>query len=193
MTSPPDPLPLPHGGGTTWEATLDLGKLANYVESCKETGLSTTEQGMRLQRLATWLLAHIPGFVVQSSNDWSASGSQEIDLIIWNEQVPGGFPSFGDTVFVECKNTVDPVTARDVAWFDWKMRLANASHGILVTRSGITGDPQSRTAANDIVSLANSEGRRIMVIELSQIEALTSSAEVRQLLVEAVMRTVTRS
>ncbi len=193
MTSHPAPLPLPHGDSSTWDATLDVAKLADYVECCKEIGLSTTEQGMRLQNLATWLLAHIRGFVVQSSNEWSASGSQEIDLIIWNEQDPAGFPSFGDTVFVECKNTVDPVAARDVAWFDWKMRLANATHGILVSRSGITGDPQSRTAANDIVSLANKEGRRILVVDLSQVEVLTDGTDLRQLLIRAVMSTVTRS
>jgi len=141
----------------------------------------------------TWLLAHLPGFSVRKRDTYSASRSQEIDLAIWNDQLPGGFPSFGSRVLVECKNTAERIDSSDVAWFYWKMRLGGVSDGILATSRGITGDVRRLTAAQEIVALANAEERRIMVIDLDGIELLTSREDLRDLLIDSQLGLVTRS
>lgn len=141
----------------------------------------------------TWLIAHLPGFVVRQRNAWSASRAQEVDLVVWNEQHADGFAGFGYKILVECKNTGGKVESSDVAWFDWKMRLGGVSEGILVAANGITGDPQLRTAAQDILSHANAESRRIMVMELEDIAQLTSRLDLRNLLIDRQMGLTTRS
>jgi len=140
-----------------------------------------------------WLIAHLPGFVVRKRNEFSSSRAQEIDLVVWNEQVPGGFPSFGSKVLIECKNTGDRVDSSDVAWFYWKMRFGDVSDGILATSLGITGDVERLTAAREIVALANAEGRHIMVLELDAIAAVRTREDLRDLLIDCQLGLATRS
>lgn len=141
----------------------------------------------------TWLIAHLPGFVVRQRNVLSASRAQELDLVVWNEQHADGFAGFGYKVLIECKNTGGKVESSDVAWFDWKMRLGGVSEGILVAAHGITGDRQLRTAAQEILTLANVEKRRIMILELDEIAQLSCRQDLRDLLIDRQLDLTTRS
>lgn len=140
-----------------------------------------------------WLIAHLPGFVVRKRDEFSHSHAQEIDLAVWNDQLPGGFPSIGSKVLIECKNTGRRVDASDVGWFYWKMRFGDVSDGILATSAGITGDQRLLTAAREIVALANAEGRHIMVVELDALAAIRTRQELRDLLIDCQLGLATRS
>lgn len=185
MTNSPTPAPTtPHGGPATWTTALDTHELAIRVASC--AAATGPAKGQPLEHLLTWLLPHVFGFTVINTNVFNAAGSAEVDAIVWNDQLPGGFPSFSDSLLVECKNWERPVDSSDVAWFDWKLRLGGASTGILVAANGITGDADRRSAAWSIVQMANVDGRRIVVVTLAELAALTSTADLRLLLIRKV-------
>ena len=104
--------------------------------------------------------------------------------MLWNSQDPAGFPSFPDTLVVECKNWDEPVDSSHVAWFDWKLRLGGTTLGILVAAEGITGDSGRNSQAWTIVQAANMDGRRILVVSLDDIAALESRSDLRDLLID---------
>ena len=64
-------------------------------------------------------------------------GSQELDLVFWNDQQCEYFKQAGAEILVECKNWEVPVGSAEVAWFLEKMRQRRVSHGFFVTRSGV--------------------------------------------------------
>jgi len=184
----PAPVPVPYGDDTTWSHPLDIAMLAAHVAQCRAEAPNSHEKGKRLEQLLCWLLAHVPGFRVLKVNKFSADHSQEIDISLWNEQLPrDGFPQFGSTILTECKNWTRRVDSSDVAWFDWKMRLAGVNEGILVAASGVTGTSGRRHAAQAILSAANSQQRRILVLTLDEIAGLTSRHDLRELLIGRMM------
>lgn len=179
---PPLPVTVPRGDVTTWTTALDQAELAAHVAACNSA--AGPAKGTPLEQFLAWLLAHVPGFEVTSTNVFSHGGSNEVDVIVWNSQQQGGFPTFGDSIVVECKNWFEAVDSSAVAWFDWKMRLGGATVGILVAAKGITGVVQRKTAAWSIVSVANMDGRRILVVTLAELAALTCTDDLRRLLVK---------
>jgi hypothetical protein len=185
MTSPA-PVAVPRGDATTWMQELDTAELAAHVQACQAPTPTTRDKGRRLEQLAIWLLPHIPGFRMRRVNVFSADHAQEIDIAVWNEQMQGGFPSFGPKLIVECKNWDRRVDSSDVAWFDWKMRLGGVREGILIAAQGVTGTRSRRQAAQAIITAANSEDppRQILVLTLSEIAGLTSSLQLRELLID---------
>lgn len=178
---PPLPVTVPRGDVTTWMTALDQVQLAAHVAACNSA--VGPAKGKPLEQFLVWLLAHVPGFEVTLTNIFNHGGSNEVDLTVWNGQLQGGFPSFGDSILVECKNWSEPVDSSAVAWFDWKMRLGGATIGILVAANGITGVAERTTAAWSIVSVANMDGRRILVVTLAELAALTCADDLRKLLV----------
>lgn len=191
MTLPP--VSMPHGDVSTWTQPLDTSLLAEHVTDCRCSNGTTRDKGQRLERLLCWLLPHVPGFRVHAVDMFSADHAQEIDLLLWNEQQAGGFPSFREKIIAECKNWTRPVDSSDVAWFDWKMRLGGVSEGILLAASGITGDPLRRSAAEGILAAANAEQRRILVVTLDEVAALTSRQDLRDLLIGKVLNLTARA
>jgi Restriction endonuclease len=182
----PSHVTVPRGDPSTWGQVLDMAELAAHLDLCRAPAPTTREKGQRLEQLAIWLLPHLPGFRVRIVDFFSADHAQEIDLLIWNEQMQGGFPSFGEKIIVECKNWERPVDSSDIAWFYWKMRLGGVREGILIAANGVTGEMKRRRAAQGILTAANADdpARKIFVVTLSEIAGLTSYTELRELLID---------
>ncbi len=189
------PRPLPCGSEATWSVALDVLRLQRQIELCLDTPATTKEKGARLEELLTWLLAHLPGVTVRLRNHYSADRAQEIDLTIWNEQHPGGCAFMGPRVIAECKNWQGPVDSSDVAWFQWKMRLGGVDDGILLAANGITTDATRRSFAASIVTESNAgePPRRIYVLTLNELAALSSTEDLRDLLIEKSCRLAARN
>ncbi len=182
----PAQISLPLGDVSTWQASLDIAELSRHVAYCRASAPSKTDQGKRLEHLACWLLSHLPGFSARTSNFFSHDGAQELDVLFWNERLPGGFANFGSTLMVECKNWGGRVDSSDVAWFDWKLRLGNVSEGILIAANGITTSHDRRGSAAGILIAANGDQpnpRKIIVVTLEEIEAIKSTDDLRDLLI----------
>jgi hypothetical protein len=109
--------------------------------------------------------------------------------LVWNEQMVGGFPSFGEKIIVECKNWERRVDSSDIAWFYWKMRLGGVHEGILIAANGVTGKLSRRQAAQGIITMANAENpsKRIFVITLDEIAQIASYVDLRKLLIDKSM------
>lgn len=131
-----------------------------------------------------WLLSHLPGVAAMDSKSFSGDGSQEVDMTFWNELQPDGFPeATTGTIFGECKNWQRRVDSSDIAWFDWKMRLGGVHCGVLFAANGITMDANRLNYSVQILTKAHQEGRTIYVLQLDEIEGLTSTGDLRTLLI----------
>ncbi len=192
---PPSPVGIPFGDEALWSTPLDTAELALHVAWCRAPASTTKEKGKRLEQLLSWLFPHLPGFRAERTNLYSSDGSQEIDILFWNDQKEGGFPNFGSCVLAECKNWEQPVDSSDVAWFDWKLRLGGVSEGVLLAANGITANGKRHNAAVSILNTANADtpGRSIYVITLDEVAALTSTVHLRTLLIQKSLGLAARS
>lgn len=179
---PPEGVNLPIGGPETWNNEIDVTELQRQVAFCRAAAPNTKEKGDRLESLMIWLLSHVPGFRAELRNEYSADGSQEVDVIFSNTKDFNGFPSFDGIIFGECKNWARPVDSSDVAWFDWKMRLGNVHHGFLFAAQGITANRDRRGRAGNIISTALRDGRTIMVITLDDLMNIQSTEDLLKLI-----------
>jgi len=188
IVGPLAPMSLPRGDSTTWNQPLDTVLRDLYVYYCRGGHASTTFHGRALEEMAVWLFSQLPGLQVRSTNRFSHDGSQEIDVIAYNSGVANvdeGFPMKNNTMLLlECKNWTKKADSSDVAWFDWKMKLGGVEHGVMISAQGITGDQKRRTFAAAIVAKALTEKRFIYIVTLSELEALSSIQDLRELLID---------
>lgn len=181
MTEPVSELAYPIGDQETWNTELDVEILAQRVRLCREA--QENEKGKLLEDLLVWLLAHVPGFTVGQPHIWSQDGSQELDLLVWNEQAPPGvLPSFGDCIIVECKNWSGKVGSAEIAWMAWKLMQGHVETGILVAANGVTGSTSAERNGHSVMWAANREGYRILLVTLDDIDVLTSTEDFVRLL-----------
>lgn len=138
-------------------------------------------RGRALEDLICYIFGEIPGVRVTSRNALSLSGSEEIDVALWNDQEPRGFNFLPNIILVECKNWAAPVASNEVTGFDSKIRTRGLSHGVLVAANGITGDAQEHTRAQEVLLQALGDGRRMIVITGDEILAFRNTDHVVQI------------
>lgn len=160
----------------------------DYMEKLLTTGrdrsLSQKARGDALEDLICYLLGELPGIMLRR-NSLDFFKSMEIDITVANAGIAQWMKVFPGTFLVECKNWDDPVGSSVVRDFAGKLRNKSVSAGIIVAANGITGDPESRTAAYQVVTVEQSHGRRIMVVELDDVRSLETTDEFENLLVNA--------
>lgn len=105
-----------------------------------------------------------------------------VDLVLDNERRLGGLDLLGPLVFVEAKNWAIRVGSAEVAWLDWKVRLAGEFYGILVTTEGVTGRSDDETSAWKILREAKREDRHLFVMTPAEMLACATAEDFRQLL-----------
>jgi hypothetical protein len=69
-----------------------------------------------------------------------------------------------------------------VSWFDAKLRRRAQPFGILIAANGITGNAAEKTAAHDVISAALAEGRQFVIITRQEIENLSLSMQLIELI-----------
>jgi hypothetical protein len=145
------------------------------------------EKGRALEDLVCYLFGQVPGITVSKRNELNEFESEEIDVAFWNMKHNKGLYFLPDVIIVECKNWSSAVGSDEVSWFDSKLRRRRAfSYGILVAANGITGNPRDKSRAHDVISNALSEGRQIVVITRAEIDALSDSSELVELIKEKI-------
>ena len=137
--------------------------------------LTTTEQGRALEDLVCYVFGLVPGIALTHRNELNVFDTEEIDVALWNDAAPDGFPFLPSLILVECKNWSQRVSSGEVAWFLTKLRNRGLDFGILISPRGITGDSQDLTAAHSIVAGALAERRRLLVLTSDELQALADT------------------
>ena len=159
--------------------------IAKYFEA-GENAKTTVEKGRALEDLVCYLFERVSGVRVGKRNAFNKFASEEIDVAFWNDKKEGGFDFLPNIILVECKNWSQPVGSEAVNWFDSKLKRRGQTFGILVATNGITGSSQKIEAAREIIRVALSEGRQLIVIARAEIENLRVTEDlVRAFLVRA--------
>lgn len=140
-------------------------------------------RGRAFEILCCYLLGSVPGLRVVGRDEVDLFESEEIDLMVTNDHNPDGLwflnPRF---ILVECKNWSRPVGSQEVAWFDRKLHDRHIDFGILVAANGITGVANLLTSANHVIVDALRDGREIIVVTRREMEVITSSDDIVELL-----------
>ncbi len=136
----------------------------------------STSKGKSLEDLIAFLFGAVRGMTVTDRNVLNAAGSEEVDIVFWNDKLKGDLPFMPYIIMVECKNWSSSLTSQEVAWFDHKLRDRSQTKGVLVAANGITGNASSLTSAHDIISKSLRDGIEIIVLTLDELSEIQSTA-----------------
>jgi Restriction endonuclease len=151
------------------------------------------DRGKALEDFCAEFFDAIPGVSVASRRVIDDAHSQEVDLVLENERHPDGFRNLAQILFVEAKNWNSRVGSAEVAWFDWKIRLSGYTQGFLVVSNGVTGSSEDKSSAWRILSQANIEGRRLIVLTPDEMIACSDPAAVLNLISSKLRRLAVHS
>jgi len=141
-----------------------------------------------------YMLCRIPGvrFLVRDSR--VAAGSEEIDLVFWNDRLPNGLAYLPNILVFECKNWTAPVDSAAVAFFANKVRVRRLECGFLIAANGITGDVEDLSAAHRHVDTAFiRDNTRLIVLDRAEIQELSSTGDLSRLIQTKIAQIVLRA
>ena len=162
-------------------AAIDQSMVQAFIDAGANAP-NTTAQGRALEDLICYVFEQVPGIAITRRNTTNVFQTEEVDVAFFNDGVAGGLPFLPDVILIEAKNWSNRVGSAEVAWFDTKIKHRGLSFGALVTTLGITGDGRQLTDAHSIVSAALKEQRRLIVITIAEIQALTDTDALVKLL-----------
>lgn len=143
---------------------------------------TTTEQGRLLEDLVCLLFETVPGISITVRNTMNVFETEEVDIAFWNQRRRRQFDFLPHIILVECKNWSRPVGSQEVAYFITQLRDSGEKFGVLVAAKGVTGSSQDLTAARFHIASALKEGIRVVVIDREEIEQLTHSDQLIELI-----------
>lgn len=133
-------------------------------------------RGQALEDLTKYLFRRIPGVRFSNQDVITAMGSEEIDLVFWNDRINGGLSFLPYVLLFECKNWHAPLNSAAVSFFIQKITSRHLEYGFLIAANGITGNAQDLTAAHAQIETAFLQNRiRTIVLTRREIENLTST------------------
>ena len=162
-------------------AVIDRQVLEDFIR-IGANAPNTTEQGQALENLICSLFSLVPGITITHRNTLNVFKTEEIDVALWNDREDTGLSFLPNIILVECKNWSDRVSSEEVNWFDSKLRNRGLDFGILVSPKGITGDQSKLTAAHKVISSAQLERRRLVILTTDEILDLKNTDELSHLL-----------
>lgn len=131
---------------------------------------NTYVKGQKFEDLVLYLFEKFSGIRLAERNVLDATGSQELDLALWNNRIMGPFDILDPIIICECKNEATPLSSAKVREFVHKLRTRGASSGILVSSSGISGQLNGYRYANSVIMDALSiDGKKVIVIDREDI------------------------
>jgi hypothetical protein len=161
-----------------------LKRLAAMLDGC-DTAPNADGAGARLETLVVYLFGKLPGFELYDRNILDAPRAHELDLVFWHIQASSPVGFLDPIVFVECKNTSDPVSSYDVGWFVRKLQDRGANVAILVALSGITGAQSGNMNAHSEILTALVRDRiKLLLLNRGEIENLHTTEDLAGLLRE---------
>jgi len=148
---------------------LDPKLGCSLLKSTKDA-VSNDAKGKSLEILMAYLFLTCNGFEVL--HNLKSMDSQH-DLLIRNLNTTDPILSeFGKYLFVECRNIEDRVDAKAIRDFTAKVIQASCNSGILIAKSGITGDVEGNGARMAILKNYQRHDVVIVSLTLNQLENL---------------------
>lgn len=169
--------------------TYSRDRIEAYVAVGQDKTQFTKARGDALEELICYLLSELPGIkVLRNARD--PFQSQEIDITVANAGLSTWMRLFPALILIECKNWDDHVGVSAVTDFIFKLMAKYVEVGIIVAANGITGDPEDLTAAYQRIAIAQSKGRRVLVITMEDLKNIKTTEDFEELLVESFLRAV---
>ena len=157
------------------ESSWDSDRYQNLI-ALAFSATDSASRGRTLEDLIAYTFSCIPGLTVLARD--ARMGSQELDLVLWNDRACEYFNSASAEIIIECKNWDAPVGSAEVSWFLEKLRQRSVSHGFLITRSGVTGAfRDGRDGALDSLYGTLRDGTRPVVLTLDELSEVTSISQ----------------
>src|SRR5262245_3308883 len=97
-------------------------------------------RGQHLESLIIYLFTRIPGVRFLMKDVRVANGSEEIDVVLWNDRMPKGLSFLPNVLLFECKNWSTPVDSVSINHFITKVRTRHVGYGFLIAANGVTGN-----------------------------------------------------
>ncbi len=139
-------------------------------------------KGKLLESLIAYVFCRVPGLSLDDQDIVNRYGTEEIDLVFWNDPAPGGVHFLDCPLIVECKGWSTPVTGREVRYFATLLQDKGHRNGVLVALNGVTGSEDNLTASFFHTTIAVTHGVRVLVITGVELESLIDSADLVKLL-----------
>lgn len=116
-----------------------------------------------------------------------------MDILFWNRRLPEGLYHIETPFLVECKNWSRPASSQVIIQFAAAMERRACRDGILAASAGIAGAPGTLSEAYYEVAMALSRGRRILVINRAELESITHTDVIAELLKKKILELATLS
>jgi restriction endonuclease len=165
-------------------ATIDRQKISELLAPGDATDASNQAKGQALEAAIRYAFERIPGVSCLMQDQRNSFASEEIDLLFANVRHEEGLSRFETEVLVEAKNWSSKVGAMEINWFATKMRRRNRRTGVLVAAKDVTGDNERLTAARLELVLASNEGREVVVLTRTELEAVSTGERLAKLLLK---------
>jgi hypothetical protein len=149
-----------------------------------DAALTSQEKGRALEDLMCELFASIPGVSIARRNLVSPFGTEELDIVLWNQALPDGLFFLGPMIVVECKHWSEPADGQVISYFVERIAQVGLNDGLLISSMGITGGAKPPTRAHHHISAALPRGICILVVTRAELDALTTIRQFIELLQE---------
>jgi hypothetical protein len=153
-------------------------------------GTSADAQGKAYEALTVHLFESVPGCFAER-NIISFFGAEQIDVAVGNPRLPEGLPLLPTVLIVECKDWARPVDSKTVGYFINILANRGVEAGILVAANGVTGDPEELSRAHALGISAIARGIKVLILTTTEIENLTCTADLTNLLNRRYLRAIT--
>lgn len=150
-------------------------------------------RGQVLESLLGYIFEKFSGVKLIERNAHVADGSEEIDLIFWNDRAANGLPFLPNILMFECKNWTQPVGSAAVVYFINKIRQRHLEFGFLVAANGVTGDEYDLGAAQQHLHNALiGDNVKIIVINRQELCAQRSTQQLCNSIQQKIARIILR-
>jgi hypothetical protein len=151
------------------------------------------EKGKALEDLLAYVFEKYPGVKLIERNVHVANGSEEIDLIFWNDRLANGLSFLPNIIMFECKNWANPVNSAAVVYFINKIRTRHLEFGFLIAANGTTGDQQDLNASQQHLHNALiGDNVKILVLDRQELCAIRSTQQLTSLVQQKIAQIILR-
>jgi hypothetical protein len=158
-----------------------------------DAAVTAHARGQALESILVYIFQKFPGVRFIDRDILVADGSEEIDLIFWNDRHSGGLDFLPNILLFECKNWAAPVGSNSVTGFINKVRRRHLEYGFLIASNGITGNAEDLNAAHrQIHDALIADNLKIVVLDRAEISAIGSTQQLVAVLQQKIARIILR-